>query len=171
MGLAALLLPGAAAQASPSRGDDKWPLCARSDADRAIVACTSIIRERDPDLALALYDRGIAWRLTRQFERALADLNRAIQLQADFAAAFVERGIVHYEMRHYTQAIADNDAAIRLKPDLAEAFNNRALARLKLGQYDLATADFNRTIRLHQYYGNALINRSLGPLEPPEPPL
>ena len=166
MGLTALLLPGPSALASPSRVGDKWPLCARSDADRAIVACTSIIRERDPDLVLALYNRGIAWRQTRQFDRALADLTRAIQLKADFAAAFVERGIVHYEMRHYALAIADNNAAIRLKPDLAEAFNNRALARLKLGQYDLATADFNRTIRLHQYYGNALISRSLGPLDP-----
>ena len=164
--LAELLLAGAAVQASPSRGDENWPLCARSDAEQAIVACTSLIRERGPEIALALYNRAIAYRQTRQFDRALADLNRVIQLRADFTAAYVERGIVRYEMRNYIGAIADADAAIHLKSDLAEGFNNRALARLKLGQYDLATADFNRTIRLHQYYGNALINRSLGPLEP-----
>lgn len=165
LGLAAVLLPGASALPAP----DNWPVCASDDADRSIAACTAIIRARGPNLALALYDRGVGWRLTRRFDRARADLNRAIHLQPNLAAAYVERGIIWYEMRDYLRAIADDDAAIRLLPDLAEAFNNRALARLKLGQYEPATADFNRTIRLHQYYGNALINRSLGPLMPPLP--
>ena len=166
MALALELLPGASARAAPEHQDEYWPVCASNDASRSIAACSAIIRARGPNLALAFYDRGIAWRQTRRFDRALADLNRALRSQPHFAAAFVERGIVHYEMRDYLRAIADDDAAIRLKPDLAEAYNNRALARLKLAQFELATADFNRTIRLHQYYGNALINRSLGPLAP-----
>ena len=167
MGLTAIIVPRASALAAPNQQDDNWPVCAGSDADRAIAACSAIIGARGPNIALAWYDRGIAYRLMRQFDRALSDLNRSIRLQPDFAAAFVERGIVHYEKRQYALAIADDDAAIRLKPDLAEAFNNRALARLKLAQFELATADFNQTIRLYQYYGNALINRSLGSLEPP----
>ncbi|MEO6716789.1 MAG: hypothetical protein ABIM50_06020 [Novosphingobium sp.] len=167
IGLAAMAVPVARAATAPGRNADDWTVCAGVDAVKAIAACTKIIRARGPELVLAWYDRAIAYRLTRKFDRALADLDRSIRLQRDFAAGFVERGIVLYELREYTRAIADDDAAISLKPDLAEAFNNRALARLKLAQYDLATADFNRTIRLHQYYGNALINRSLGPLLPP----
>ena len=167
MGLAAMQVPGASASAAPTRHDDDWTVCADSDVGKAIVACSAIIHARGLNLALAYYDRGIAYRLTRQFNRAMADLNRSIRLQPDFAAAYVERGLVWYEKREYARAIADDDAVIRLKPDLVEGFNNRALARLKLAQYELATADFNQTIRLQQYYGNALINRSLGPLVPP----
>ena len=165
--LAAMYLPGATASAAPGEQDDSWHLCVGSGAGTAIAACTAIIRARGGNLALAYYNRGIAHRLTRQFGRALADLNRSIRLQPDFAAAYVERGIVWFEKHDYARAIADDDAAIRLKPELAEPFNNRSLAWLKLARYDLATADFNQTIRLHQNYGNALINRSLGPLVPP----
>ena len=156
-------------QAGAPQLGERWRACAGSDPDGAVAACTAIVasgRESSANLAVAHYNRGIAYRHKRAFARAIADGSRAIRLRPDYIEAYVERGIAYYETRQFERAIADDDAAIRLKPDLAETYNNRCLAYLKLAQYARATRDFDQTIRLDKNYGNALINRSLGSTVP-----
>lgn len=164
--LLALLL---ASPVAAGRSAEDWEHCRGADAEAAIAACTRLARrEKGPNLAIALFDRGNAWRSKDEPARAIADYDRAIVLMPDFPGAFVNRGIAWYQLRNFRRAVADYDAAIRLRPDLAEAWNNRALAWHRLGDYARAKADFDRTIQLNQYYGNALINRAL-PSSPPLP--
>lgn len=163
--LALLLAEPAAAGGSA----EDWEHCRGADPEAAVAGCTRLLRmENGRDLAVALFDRGNAWRAKDQPQRAIADYSRAIALMSDFPGAFVNRGIAWYQLRRFERAIADYDAAIRLRPGLAEAWNNRALAWHKLGDYARAKADFDRTIQLEQNYGNALINRAL-PSSPPLP--
>jgi tetratricopeptide (TPR) repeat protein len=174
---ASLLLPLLIAASPPDRN---WEYCRGNDPEKAISACTALIRAGGALQEAAHYDRANAWRHMNQRQKALAgtaparhgdpllnaivDYDTALNLRPDFAEAYVNRGIVRFERGDYHRAIADATSAIVLRPDLAEAWNNRSLAQFRAGNYAAAKADFDQTIRLNKNYGNALINRELGPL-------
>ncbi len=164
-------LPQSAAQGGQTSLEASWRACASIDSSISIAGCTAVIKshgQSSAHLAVALINRGIAYRNQRAFARAIRDFSLAIHLRPNMAQTYLERGIARYALRQYDLAILDYDAAIRLRPDLAEGWNNRSLAYLKKADFDRATRDFNQTVRLNKNYGNAMINRSLGPLPVPE---
>ena len=82
--------------------------CARTDdVDRAIRACTNIIamggQSRD-NLAIAYRNRGIAYEKTSDYDRAIADYNKAIELKPQFAEAYVDRGVAFSNKGNYDHA-------------------------------------------------------------------
>lgn len=52
------------------------------------------------------------------FDGALADFDKAIELKPDFVDAYIERGDVKYRIKNYFGAIVDYNKAAKLKPDL-----------------------------------------------------
>ena len=60
--------------------------------------------------------------------RAITDLDKAIQLKPDHATAYFFRGNSYCHKSDYEGAIADWDKAIQLRPDLVEAYVNRGIA-------------------------------------------
>ena len=54
---------------------------------------------------------------------AIADFNKAIQLDPNLAGAYNNRGVVYSETGKYKPAIADFNKAIQLDPNLADAYN------------------------------------------------
>lgn len=90
-----------------------------------------LIQERfamayNPDDPLAYFNRGLSYHEQGSYTRAIADYNRAIQLQPDFAMAYTHRGAAYSQQGNYTQAIADYTQAIQLQPDNAVAYYNKA---------------------------------------------
>jgi len=80
----ALLVLGAEA----ARADDDFKTCASGPPDYAIMACTNLIEGGKLDSrqqAIAYTNWGVAFRNRGGLNRALADLNRAIELAADQA--------------------------------------------------------------------------------------
>ena len=65
--------------------------------------------------------------------RALADCNKAIELDPKLAGAYSNRGVAHLEKGELDRAIADCNKAIELDPKLAEAYNNRGAAYIEKG--------------------------------------
>jgi tetratricopeptide (TPR) repeat protein len=115
----AVVLAGtpALAQAPQERA---W--CEGADAvsvDQRIDGCSAVIkagRDRGDKLAEIFNNRGIAYRLKGEYDRAVQDYNQAIKLNAKFAAAFNNRGVAYDNKGDYDRAIADYDQAIKLKP-------------------------------------------------------
>src|SRR6516164_6618167 len=138
----------ALAQTPQERG---W--CESEDAvtvDQRIDGCSAVIkaaRDRGDKLAEAFNNRGIAYRLKGEYDRAVQDYNQAIKLNAKFAAAFNNRGVAYDRKGDYERAIADYDQAIKLKPS-AELYFNRGNAHLGKSQYDHAIDDYNQAIKL-----------------------
>ena len=145
----------------PVLADDRAD-CAGSNPDRSISGCTRIIEageEPSENLALAYYNRGRSYSDKGDYDRAIADYDRAIELQPSYVIAYNNRGAAYGSKGDYDRAIADYDKAIQLQPDYAVAYNNRGWVYFKKGQYDRAIADADRAIQLQPDYAYAYDTR------------
>ena len=79
---------------------------------------------------------------------AIADINRAIELDPKLAAAYYNRAYTKQGKGDIDGAIADYTRAIELQPDSAAAYYNRGGARRSKDDFDGAIADFDRVIKL-----------------------
>lgn len=83
-----------------------------------------------------------------EHDKAIADFNAAIRLQANFGRAYNGRGCAFQAKGMLDTAIADFDEAIRLNPNYATAYENRSAAHAKLGNKKLADADAAKASKL-----------------------
>lgn len=97
----------------------------------------------------------------KDFEHAIADYTRAIQLKPDYAEAYNNRGLAEalQSKAGLSNAIADYSQAIRLRPDYAYCYNNRGVAYMASGHPDEAMQDFNQAIKLKPNFLQAHSNR------------
>jgi tetratricopeptide (TPR) repeat protein len=159
--LTGVLLAGASAlaQTPQERG---W--CEGEDAvtvDQRIDGCSAVIRaarDKADKLAEAFNNRGVGYRLKGDYDRAIADYNQAIKLNAKFASAYNNRAVAYDKKGEYDRAMVDYDQAIKLKPS-AEGYFNRGNAQLGKGHYDHAIDDYNQAIKLKADFAGAFDNR------------
>jgi tetratricopeptide (TPR) repeat protein len=71
-------------------------------------------------------NRGIAYGEKGQYDRAISEFNRAIEINPMDNKAYNNRGIVYRFQGQYDQAISDFNKAIEINPMDADAFNNLA---------------------------------------------
>ncbi|MBI5258085.1 MAG: aspartyl protease family protein [Burkholderiales bacterium] len=93
--------------------------------------------------------RGVASAARGDLQRALADLDRACEMEPQGAGHFLQRGRIHLAMRQPAQALQDFDTALRLDNTQAEARLHRALLRASTGPREGALDDLqvlDRTI-------------------------
>ena len=83
-----------------------------------------------------------------QYDRAIANYDKAIKLDPKFAIAYNNRGIAYGQKGDDDRAIADFDTAIKLDPKSADTYYNRGIAYGQKGDYDRAIADFDTAIKL-----------------------
>ena len=70
----------------------------------------------DPKNAWAYCNRGLAWFEQRDYDRALADLDRAIRLDPGSPWSYSNRGMVWYEKKAYDKAVSDLERAAGSTP-------------------------------------------------------
>ena len=102
----------------------------------------------------AKYDLG-------DYEGAVQDCNKAIELDPDYASAYYNRGIAKYGLGDYEGAVQDYSKAIELNPDYANAYYNRAYAKDNLGDYEGAVQDYSKAIELSDDCSSAYNNRGV----------
>lgn len=159
--LTGVVLGGASASAQTAQ-ERAW--CEGEDAvsiDQRIEGCSAVIkggREKGEKLAEAFNTRGIGYRLKGEYDRAIADYNQAIRINAKFATVYNNRAIAYDTKGDYDRAIADYEQAIKLKPS-AETYFNRGNAHLGKSHYDRAIDDYNQAIKLKPDFAAAFDNR------------
>jgi tetratricopeptide (TPR) repeat protein len=89
--------------------------------------------------------RGLDYAVTGYRNRAIADLNKAIQLQPTLDIHYVARGLAHLILKEPDPAIADFDSAVQMRPDSAPALYGRGIAYAQQGdraraRYDITAA-------------------------------
>jgi tetratricopeptide (TPR) repeat protein len=106
-------------------------------------------------------NRGLTYHNLRQYEAALAEYNRALDLDPTLARAYNNRGATHRALRRYKAALADYSQAIELDPTEAQAYSNRGATYAELRQYPAAMADFVRALEQNPTFAQAFHNRGL----------
>jgi len=128
---------------------DRYDDCTQSgDLDRKISGCTQIIergkRESKSTRAIAYTNRGGAYYVKGEVDRAIADYTKAIALDPNDATAYNNRGLAYGRKGEYDRAVADYAKALALDPNVALAYTNRGVSYDKKGEYDRAIADFSK---------------------------
>jgi len=95
----------------------------------------------EPKDAAAYSRRGTAFAARRDFQHAIADLDRACELAPDEPNYFYERGIARRDSGQLIPALADFDQAIKIKFDHVPALAARAELRLQNGDAVAAVED------------------------------
>ena len=79
---------------------------------------------------------------------ALADFNRAIQLDPKFAPAYLQRGQAYAASGDFKRALSDADQAVKLTPTDSQAWLQRALTYLSLKQYKVCRENLEQIMKL-----------------------
>jgi len=87
--------------------------------------------------------RAAAFAARQDYERALAELNRAIELEPTSAAHLVQRGTVLEALKRPAAAIESFDRALELDPAQADARFRRAVLRLRAKNREGAQSDLD----------------------------
>ena len=98
--------------------------------------------------ASAYNSRGVTYYQKGQFDQAIKDFTKAIEIQPRYAEAYCYRGIAYHEKGQFDRAISDCNKAIEINPKLALAYNIRSRARFFKKEYEKAWEDVNKTQEL-----------------------
>jgi tetratricopeptide (TPR) repeat protein len=102
----------------------------------------------DDKNAWAIASRGETYRLISQYEAALTDFNRAIELNDKMDWAIASRGQTHQALGQYEAALADFNRAVELDDKNAWAIASCGKIRLLTGKYEQSLNDLNRALEL-----------------------
>jgi tetratricopeptide (TPR) repeat protein len=82
------------------------------------------------------------------YDREIADENKAIALRPDYGNAYYNRGNAYDDKGDFDRAIDDYSKAIELNPQDADAYYSRGVAYRHKGDYDHAIDDTSKAIEL-----------------------
>ena len=147
--LVLLLLGSPAAAGQPQKNSNlkSIELCngAGVPPQARIAGCTALISSGEGNadaLAVAYNNRGNAYVVTAEYDRAIKDFDQAIELASGYVKPVNNRGVAYLKKGAYDVAVKAFDEAIKLNPNYGGAFVNRAEAYLKMNEYERAARDF-----------------------------
>jgi len=105
-------------------------------------------------------NQGVAYSQKGEFERAVSNYNKAIEVNPKFAVAYLNRGFTYSKLGEYDRAISDYSKATEINPRYAMAFNNRGFTYRKKGDFNRAISDYSKAIEINPRYAVAYYNRA-----------
>ncbi|RUO98589.1 tetratricopeptide repeat protein [Hyphomicrobium sp.] len=144
--------------------------CASGSPVRVMQGCSIVIEGGAPapmNLADAYAYRANASEMVGNHSDALADLDKAIQLNPNQAGLYNNRGNVYLAAGNEAEALANYGDAIRRDPNFSGAYFNRGNAYARIGDLTLALRDLTAAVHLGPafapaYYNRAIVNLRLG---------
>ena len=107
------------------------------------------------------FEMGIEWQKAGDFDRAIEDYTKAIELTGAYSKAHVNRGHCWQMKKNFDRAIADYNNAIEINPNEAFAYVNRGICWEEKGQNGSAIFDFDKALEIDSNNDLAYYNRSI----------
>ena len=143
--------------------NELWNRCVGADIDARIVSCSQFIargkRENKSNQIAAYISRASGYRANGDYDRALADLDKALRLDPKSAPALLERASIYDVKSEFDRAIADYDTVLKLDKDSLAVRSGRARAYRGKGEFDKALANFNEAVRLDPNLASTHVDR------------
>ena len=106
------------------------------------------------DKALIFNDLGATQILRRQYEAAIANLDRAIELDADSKTIYFNRGCAYHHQGNYTAGIDDFTRVIMLDDRYTQAYISRAILYHLIRQEKAAYQDIDTALQQYETKGD-----------------
>jgi len=103
--------------------------------------------------------RGNIWNKKKDYDKAIIDYNKAIEINPKNAELYLWRGNTWYDKKDYDEAIADYSKAIEINPNYTLAFYNKSAAWAAKKEYNKAIAAYTKTIEVNPNYPYAYVSR------------
>lgn len=87
------------------------------------------------------------------FIGAIADYNKAIEIDPQDANAYYNRGVAKICLGDYSGAITDCNTTIEIDPKFGDAYLTRGSAKIQLGQKDSGCLDYSKSCKLNDGLG------------------
>ena len=123
---------------------------------------------KNPDLAnysgneQKYVKNGLDYAAKGDFDKAIQNLNKAVELNPQYSLAYYNRAYVYSEIGKIDNALSDYSKAIECNPKDALAYSNRGkLLFDKYNKLDQAMSDFNKAIEIEPGNGKFYYNRGL----------
>jgi len=111
--------------------------------------------KRNPKDNIAYVLRGEGYKGKNNYEKALQDFNKAIEIDPNFVEAYTSRGLLYLDMNEFDKAIEDNSFAVKLSSTDTVAYYNRAIAYINKKDYSKALIDLKKTVEIDPEYADA----------------
>ena len=125
------------------------------------IKCCDEMKKLDPNVKEVYNNRGISYKNLGEYNRAIIDYTKAIEIDNKYTEAYNNRGISYRNLGKYKKSIVDYNKAIELNSNMPDIYSNRGLAYNDLGEYSKAIDDYNKAIDLDAMYTIAYLNRGV----------
>jgi|SanBayMetagenome_1026888.scaffolds.fasta_scaffold11119_1 tetratricopeptide (TPR) repeat protein len=125
-------------------------------------------KTKQPEDAIAYYNRGNVYYDLGEKQKALEDYNQALKLDPNLAYAYNGRGnVYYYNLGENQKALEDYNQALKLDPNFAVSYNGRGNVYYNLGEKQKALEDYNQALKLdpnlvYAYHGRGNVYYDLG---------
>jgi tetratricopeptide (TPR) repeat protein len=108
------------------------------------TADASVTFAARPGALTSLRQRADAWRQQGEFEQAIAEYTRVLEVSSRDPESYFGRGWSYHRAGNISRAVDDYTEAVRLRPHWSDVYKMRAHARFAQGSPELAVADLRR---------------------------
>ncbi|KAB2903497.1 MAG: tetratricopeptide repeat protein [Anaerolineae bacterium] len=148
------------------QGNEAYAL---EDYDGAVEQYTAAIKA-DETHAAAYNGRAAAYNAVRQHQKALDDVNKAIELNPEVPKYYRNRSLALSGLRRHEEALADDQKGLELEPSSSRVWSSYGMTLLALGRFDEARAAVEKALELrpneaHYLYQLGVIASQAGNLE------
>ncbi len=126
---------------------EKSPVTKVSATPQPKIEASPVPAQKTQDFAF-YQNRANANFVLGEYDTAITDYNKAIELNPKEPDVYFSRGLAHFNKLSYTPAIADFDKVIELDPKEAMAYFKRGNALEKTGNFEKALSDYQKAVEL-----------------------
>jgi tetratricopeptide (TPR) repeat protein len=133
---------------------------------------TYVIEKYPRQIPVAYLNRAHYWYKNNRREKAIEDLNAAIEINPDYLLAHLNRGLIYLENNDNEKALQDYNRYLALAspsdingnildPSVSDALGNKGLIYTRTGQYKKALLELDLAIKLNPPNPINYINRAI----------
>ena len=123
------------------------------------ISLTSYFVRYYPDDPTVYVNRALAYEDNGEYDKALADYDKALTINPNYTEALVNRGNVHVLKKDLGVALADYAHALELDSMNAEAHFRRANVLYLEEKYEAALADYDKALEIDTTHAEIYLNR------------